>query len=68
MRTYVAQELIGSLWMVGAMFAKSEGLTRLAITFCAFGVLYFFRAAVNYWKDKTEDERGKTPIPKWRPH
>lgn len=61
MRTYIAQELIGTIWLIGAMLAASEKMMVVALIFLGWGSMYYLRAALTYQNRKAkEDARGKT--------
>lgn len=47
MRSYLTMELIGTLWVLGAVLARSEDLPRLVIFCLVLAVFYFFRAFIK---------------------
>ena len=59
MRTYIAQELIGAIWVIGGMIAASEGYGYVAGIFLGMGLFYGLRAAVNYSRKTVEEENAR---------
>jgi hypothetical protein len=52
MRSYLAMELMGAIWFMGAVLAHSEGLDRLWAFCCAVALSYFMRALLKYYSRK----------------
>lgn len=49
MRSYLALELIGTFWFMGAVLACSEELDTLWVFCCVIALSYFMRAMLKYY-------------------
>jgi len=52
MKTYMANQLIGTLWMLGAVICKTEGVDGLIFPLFLIAGWYYLAAMVSYWIGK----------------
>ena len=59
MRSYLAMELIGTLWLAAAIIAQSEDLTRVWATCVTVALFYYIRAVLKYYTKKETSNAPK---------